>query len=190
MKKSLIFAVLALLVVLVTGCSAKIGGTSVKPTAENSVERIRKALTDNKTIYYKIVYCEAGFLNWSIVKEPMANPDKITMEFGEVFSKKAEEMFKERGLTLIRINEFSPTSSNVQIEMRVAAKEVYEGILFIPTGKYLLNHIGTRWFVYYRTNDKPLELYDFQIRSLLKVSTMGQMTSELISRMTTALLTE
>ncbi len=188
MKKLVLIGLILAMAVVVSGCAAKIGGTSIRPTNENNLEEIREALTENKTIYYKVVYCEDGWLNWSIVKEPMANPDEITKKAGEMFVKKTEELFKERGFILKRTDNFSPSSPNVQIEIRISARDMQKRILFVPTGEQTVIGVGTRWFVYYHTNNNPLELYDYQLKSAFQESTLEEIINKLVPRVITALL--
>jgi hypothetical protein len=180
MKRFLMVVLLIVIAaVMATGCAAKIGGTSIKPETENSAEVIRKTLAENKTIYYKIVYCEAGLLNWAIVKDPMANPDSLTVEVGEIFAKKVEELFKTKGFILKKVSNLSSTLSGVKIEMRVSAMKT----LVNPR----LNHIGSRWFVF--NHDNRLEIYDYQIRSVFHdYVSINNLVNNLAPRMVIALL--
>ena len=192
MKKIIMIIFVLLVVALASGCAAKIGGTSIKPSEENSLETIRKVLADNKTIYYKIVFCESGWMNWSIVKEPVVNPDEITKKAGEIFAQKAEYLFRERGFIMKRTDNFSSAYPNVQIEIRISAREMQKRTLFVPTGEYIVASVGTRWFVYYRTSNNPLELYvelyDYQLISPFKETTLEEMINGLITRIITSFL--
>jgi hypothetical protein len=161
MKRFLMVVLLiAVAAVMATGCaSGGLGMQSVNYSSENSAEVIKKALAENKTIYYKIVYCEMGWLNWNLVLEPMVAPNAVTIEAGEMLTKKVEEILQNKGFIFKRVNNLSPSSSNIQIEFRVSARSVKN----IWTGKEGTIGTGSRWFIYYQ-GDKTLEIYDSQFK--------------------------
>jgi hypothetical protein len=178
MKKLVLLLGILVLTGLAAGCTAKIGGTSIRPTTDESAEIIKKALAVNKTIYYQIVPSQWGKMIWSIVKEPLVNPDEHTVKFGELLSQEVEKFFKEKGFELKRVYKPSDVpSSALYIEMRTSMSTHGRGEnLFYACG-------GGRWFVYLNGN-KLNEIYDFQCRSpFIGYPGLNWYVSELAPRM-------
>ena len=208
MKKTGKFIVifLAFAAIVMSGCAAKIGGTSIKPTDDKSEMVIKEALAA-KVIYYQITYYKAGWLNWNVVtKDPLPalkedSPEmekveyKKVHEFGDLLAQKAGEIFKKDGIKLVRVSDHDQApAGSLFFEMRVALKGIQPKFaLVIKTSHIIALSGGTRWIVS-RGKNVIVEIYDYQINpsgyGMKKdpSADVQYLSSELAPRMVKALL--
>jgi len=146
------------MMLILSGCA-----NGIKAVRETDLQSFKK--TDfGKVVYYKPVYYQAGWTQWTYVNDTPIKPFRELVAFEKMFIKDTVEIMKENGFTMVEVDR-NP-GNGIFIEIRVAVVK--------PRPFFQDPVAATRWYIFYPSSKKPVEIYKFSLHDSLGFGSLDE----------------